>query len=62
MRSQSSQSATAESSARPQETASRKLSLAEMAKECGIPEAITPHFTAMQTVLQSILAAATPAP
>lgn len=35
---------------------------AEMAKECGIPEDITPHFAAAQTFLQTILAITIPAP
>jgi hypothetical protein len=34
---------------------------AEMAKECGIPEDITPHFTGVQTFLQSLQVIA-PAP
>jgi hypothetical protein len=35
---------------------------AEMAKECGLPEDITPHFTALQAFLQPILTVAIPAP
>lgn len=35
---------------------------AEMAKECGIPEAITPHFAGVQTYLQAILLTAIPKP
>jgi hypothetical protein len=35
---------------------------AEMAKECGLPEDIGPHFAAVQTFLQPILPAAIPAP
>lgn len=37
-------------------------SFAEMAKECGIPEGIAPHFAAVQTFLQPILAVAIHAP
>lgn len=35
---------------------------AEMAKECGLPEDIAPHFTAVHAFLQPILAAAIPKP
>jgi len=35
---------------------------AEMAKECGIPEDVAPHFAAMQTFIQTILAITIPAP
>jgi len=35
---------------------------AEMAKECGIPDDITPHFAAVQTFLQTILVIVIPAP